>query len=464
MRILEFPVPEDWDGAVAKRFLRGYCNLSYRLMVRLKNRPGGITMDGAVLRTIDRVRAGATVQLAIPEEESSVEEVNLPLRIVWEDEDLLVIDKPHNMPVHPSPGHGRDTLANGVSAYLRQKGEGTAFRVLNRLDRDTTGLVLTVKNPYAAAKLTGTVEKRYFAVIEGELNGRGTIYAPLRTKEGHGIRREIGSPGERAVTHWTSMEVKNGYTLLCIRLETGRTHQIRAHFSCRGMPLAGDDMYDGSTRFLPRQALHCGWMRFVHPVTGETVEVTSPFPPDMTELLRQCGFSFENTSRALSAWAEQTKETKGHQIMERIASFQVDHVKLEKGLYISRIDGDITTFDLRFIKPNCPPYLENAAIHTMEHLFATYVRNSSFADNIIYFGPMGCRTGFYFLTRSMELSDVIALVQETMAWIAQYEGEIPGVSEVECGNWLDHDLAGAKTMAKEYSAVVANWTPEQMIY
>lgn len=150
--------------------------------------------------------------------------------------------------------------------------------------------------------------------------------------------------------------------------------------------------------------------------------------------------------------------------MERIASFCVDHDKLEKGMYISRMDGDVVTYDLRMCKPNHPPYLENAAIHTMEHLFATFARNSQYGGNIIYFGPMGCRTGFYFLTRGMSHEDAIALVQTIMAQIVSYQGQIPGVSSKECGNWLDHDLQGAKKMAEDYAKVMRDWTGDKLHY
>lgn len=151
--------------------------------------------------------------------------------------------------------------------------------------------------------------------------------------------------------------------------------------------------------------------------------------------------------------------------MKKIASFQVDHTKLAKGLYISRIDGDVVTYDLRMCTPNAGVYLENAALHTFEHLFATYVRNSVFSDEIIYVGPMGCRTGFYFLTRSsMKKEDVIALLTEVCDFAAVYTGEIPGNTEPECGNFRDHDLPGCRKIAAQYQEILKNWTPERMVY
>lgn len=150
--------------------------------------------------------------------------------------------------------------------------------------------------------------------------------------------------------------------------------------------------------------------------------------------------------------------------MKRIASFEIDHDVLVPGLYTSRQDGDVITYDLRFVRPNTPPFLPNAVMHTIEHLFATYVRNSRLADKVIYFGPMGCRTGFYFLVRDMAEADVIALVQETLAFVADFEGVIPGSTAIECGNYKEHDLAGAKAQATAMVAALAGWTPEKLQY
>ena len=150
--------------------------------------------------------------------------------------------------------------------------------------------------------------------------------------------------------------------------------------------------------------------------------------------------------------------------MEKIASFTVDHTKLLRGMYISRIDGDVVTYDIRTRKPNVEEVMENGAIHTLEHLFATFVRNSKFKDNIIYFGPMGCRTGFYFLTTGMTHGEALKLTQDALEFISVFEGDVPGVSAVECGNYLDHDLEGAKKEAAAQKEVLKNWTTADMIY
>lgn len=150
--------------------------------------------------------------------------------------------------------------------------------------------------------------------------------------------------------------------------------------------------------------------------------------------------------------------------MNKIESFKIDHTKLDRGLYISRIDGDITTYDLRMVKPNVPPFLENAGIHTFEHLLATYLRNTDFAGNIVYVGPMGCRTGFYILTRDLRNEDFISVLQSALKFIAEFEGDIPGNTEAECGNYLDHDLKRAKQYSSDMCKVINGWTVEKLKY
>lgn len=150
--------------------------------------------------------------------------------------------------------------------------------------------------------------------------------------------------------------------------------------------------------------------------------------------------------------------------MERIASFEVNHDVLQRGLYTSRVDGDITTYDIRMKLPNKGNYLNNPAMHTVEHIVATFVRNSCFKDRIIYFGPMGCRTGFYLLTRDIDPKDVIDLVRDAFVFLRDFKGDIPGVSSIECGNYLEHDLADAKKEAAEYIPVLDGYTVEQLKY
>ena len=150
--------------------------------------------------------------------------------------------------------------------------------------------------------------------------------------------------------------------------------------------------------------------------------------------------------------------------MERIASFCVDHTKLMPGMYLSRQDGDVLTWDIRMKRPNQGDYLSTGAAHAMEHLFATYARNSAWSQGVIYVGPMGCRTGFYFLVRDMDPAAAIDLVRETMDFIAGYEGPIPGATEAECGNYREQDLEGARAAAQKMIPILAGWTVDKLVY
>ncbi len=151
--------------------------------------------------------------------------------------------------------------------------------------------------------------------------------------------------------------------------------------------------------------------------------------------------------------------------MKTIASFKVNHDRLEKGMYISRIDDGIVTYDIRMKKPNNNDYLQNGAMHTFEHLFATYARNTKYESDIIYVGPMGCRTGFYFLVRDrISHKEALDLIMKSFNFIKDFTGEIPGATRIECGNYLEHDLQGAKDIAKDMLNVLKNWTVEKMNY
>lgn len=150
--------------------------------------------------------------------------------------------------------------------------------------------------------------------------------------------------------------------------------------------------------------------------------------------------------------------------LKKIASFEVNHNTLKQGIYTSRIDGDVVTYDIRLKKPNGGDYLKNGAMHTAEHIVATFVRNSEYSDKIIYFGPMGCRTGFYLLVRDLKSKAVIELVKNAFRFLRDFEGKIPGVSAIECGNYLEHDLETAKKEAADYLPFIENWTVENLEY
>lgn len=358
--------------------------------------------------------------------------------IVYENGSMVIFNKPAGMPVHPSAKHRDDTLGN-LFAYLYPE---LVFRPVNRLDKDTSGLCIAAKDPHAANLLGGSCRKTYYAAVHGLTEQSGTIDAPIARQKESVILRCVRGDGRAAVTHYEKIAQTGKYSLLKIRLETGRTHQIRVHFSFMGHPLAGDDLYGGSRADIGRQALHCGEIVLTDPESGEMLTVTAPLPEDIEGLF-----------------------SKGDRNMDKIASFQVDHTKFGVGMYISRVDGDVVTYDVRMVKPNGGVYISNPSLHTIEHLFATYARNSRFSDSIVYVGPMGCRTGFYLLTRdNMSGEDAVGLVRDAYRFIADFQGEIPGCTVEECGNYLEHDLESARKDVLPLLNRLENYTAEMLDY
>ena len=280
----EFVVAQSLDGISVKNYLRRHCDVSARLLAKLKWVENGITANGKPVRSVDTLRGGDVVRLILPTDERLVTPAALPVEVVYEDESIIVFNKPPQMPVHPVHGYRLNTLANAAAYYSQQKGESYAFRAVNRLDSDTSGLVLAAKNGYSHTFLSRHTQKLYMALCEGELTGSGTIDAPIRIKPGHTVQREVGDGGVRAVTHYRAERYADGHTLLSITLETGRTHQIRTHFASIGHPLAGDDLYGGSRQYFSRQCLHCARLELVHPMTYEHLTIEKQ-PEDWLRIL-----------------------------------------------------------------------------------------------------------------------------------------------------------------------------------
>ncbi len=278
MREIRYTIPEKFDGVQAQVFLRAM-GISRRVMIRLKQ-SGGLIRSGAVLRTVDIVHSGEEILLRLCDESGSPEaNPGLSAEIMYEDEDAVVFNKPPYMPVHPSQRHHDDTLANLFAA----KFPGLPFRPINRLDRNTSGLCVCAKNQLAAAALSGTVSKVYFAITESAPPG-DTVNAPVGRVADSVIERCVTPDGKPAITHYVQVN-EGSPALLKITLETGRTHQIRVHMAHMGFPLLGDDMYGGDCSAIKRQALHCGEVSFISPVSGNKVTVTAPLPQDMAALI-----------------------------------------------------------------------------------------------------------------------------------------------------------------------------------
>lgn len=284
MRVIEYRVEPYFEGKKLISFLRGHVKISVRLLRSLKRVEGAIKINGENARTIDLLHKGDTVTLSIPEDENHSIPIDYELNIVYEDEDVLVIDKPAMLPMHESHNHQGDTLANAVAGYLNKKGRSLAFRAVGRLDKGTSGLVICALNSHTAARLSGNFEKTYYAMATGCYEGKGTIDKPIYRPDPMKTYRTADDRGDRAVTHYEVLESDDDYSLLKINLETGRTHQIRVHFAYLGTPLYGDRMYGKEHPLIERQALHCGTVSFNHPVTGEKIELSAELPEDMQAL------------------------------------------------------------------------------------------------------------------------------------------------------------------------------------
>lgn len=282
MREIIFKIDDKNSGLMIRDFLRNF-GVSSALLTKLKQDENGIKLNGNFAKAIEVLKSGDNLTVNIKNSGKMPEKFECEnVKVAYNDEDILVLNKPPLMPVHESRNHRGDTLANVAACYMESD---CAFRAVYRLDRDTSGLVLIAKNELAASKLAGKIKKDYYAVVSGKFEGRGTIDLPIRRVQESIIERGVFDDGERAVTHYEAIKTDGENTLLKLNLETGRTHQIRVHFSHLGAPLLGDTLYGGSCEKINRQALHCKTIYFTHPITHEKITVDSDFPNDFKGLI-----------------------------------------------------------------------------------------------------------------------------------------------------------------------------------
>jgi 23S rRNA pseudouridine1911/1915/1917 synthase len=287
-------------GHTVGQFLT-HLGYSRRLIISLKQREDYLTMNGAMCFVNHRIAAGEVLHVKLPPEEFDERIVpsQMPMDIVYEDDDILVVNKAANVPIHPSQGHQEYTLANGLMYHFREKGEPFTFRVINRLDRDTTGLLIVARHALSACVLADqirnrTIKRTYLAAMKGNLaetfpEGNGIVDAPIGRVDGSAIEREVNfETGESALTHvqLLSYDPATDTSLAELHLETGRTHQIRVHMKYCGHPLYGDFLYNPDYRFIGRQSLHSWKLEFTHPVTHELMQFTAPVPEDMRCFLK----------------------------------------------------------------------------------------------------------------------------------------------------------------------------------
>jgi 23S rRNA pseudouridine1911/1915/1917 synthase len=312
---LRYEVPPGVQGLRLSKFLYDRLKLSRTLVRRAKGQQS-IRVNGVPVTVAHLLQAGDVVELHV-DTESRVAAEPMALAVVYEDADLLVVNKPPGMVVHPVKDYTAGTLANGVAYHLQQRGEAPVARPVQRIDRDTSGLVLFAKNPAAAGRMAAELEKhkldrRYIAFVHGRVEqASGTVAVPIRRVWGHSVAREAAvglrtpeqeallaeaaargevlreewtAAGQRAVTHWAVLRRWETVTMLALQLETGRTHQIRVHMAHLGHSLLGDWLY--SRRGAPgRQALHAATLVFAQPFTGAEVRLEAPLPADLQELI-----------------------------------------------------------------------------------------------------------------------------------------------------------------------------------
>lgn len=294
-RNIDYIIDKDSAGLRVEQFLRRK-RYSGQNLSEIKRMPKSILVNGVHYYMRQELSTGDHLQVRIRETKNSekIPPTNLPLNIIYEDEDLLVLNKPAGMPIHPSLNNYTNSIANALAYYFQSQGKPFIFRCCNRLDRDTSGLTIVSKHLVSGSILSDMtkyreVHREYLAIARGSVTpSEGTIQAPLGRKEGTIIERTVDwEHGEDAVTHYKVVKEANGHSLVSLRLETGRTHQIRIHMKYLGYPLIGDYLYNPDMEYMTRQALHSHHMEFTHPITGEHMSFTAPLPEDMARVMQE---------------------------------------------------------------------------------------------------------------------------------------------------------------------------------
>lgn len=297
-RTIQYKIEEQHNGKCISMFLKEK-EYSRAVIIELKKTKTGIQKNGTWAGVNEILNTGDILEICLTEQGASENIVpkELQLDILYEDEDILVVNKPYDTPIHPSVNNYNNTLANGVVHYYQQQNKPYIFRCINRLDRDTTGVTILAKNLISASILSKRMKERglsrtYVAFVEGITKEEGTIDLPIGREEGTIIKRKIDEKeGKHAITHYCKLEELQvegkAVSVVALQLETGRTHQIRVHMASIGHPLLGDFLYNESNHMLTRQALHAASCAFYHPITGEYKRITAPLPKDMEMLMQR---------------------------------------------------------------------------------------------------------------------------------------------------------------------------------
>ncbi len=282
MRKIEYTVSEEYSGTPLYYFLRECVGVSTRIIQTLRHTPGSVFVNGAESRVVDKVKRDDKIEIFLPEKTEAPLLWETELLVIYEDEDLLIINKPSGVSVHPTRNHPNGTLCNAVAAYLKNEGnENFVARAVGRLDKVTSGVMVFAKNAFVASKLNGNLDKTYIALAEGVLEGEGTVNAPIYRPDLNKTIRAVGEQGDEAITNWKVVKNFGDKTLLEVKTVTGRTHQIRVHCAHIGHALVGDEMYGAkTTNNIKRAALHCREVKIIHPVTNKELTFVAELPED----------------------------------------------------------------------------------------------------------------------------------------------------------------------------------------
>lgn len=278
LRSFSYPVVESGKNVEQRLMDEGY---SKRLIIALKQTKNGLCVSGERVRSTYILKPDETLVVTLPQQPVKRAESGVDVPKLFEDEDILIFNKPAGMVCHRSGGHIADTLENTADGV---------FRAMNRLDRDTSGALVTAKHQLAAGRLWQKIQKRYIAVVQGKIKDlHGFITFPLAREVPYEPRQVVDKDGKPANTEYWVLGQNDRFTVVECCLHTGRMHQIRVHFSAVGYPLAGDAFYGGTTEVIKRQALHCKNVAFSHPITGQWMHFEAPIPADMTEIISKIG-------------------------------------------------------------------------------------------------------------------------------------------------------------------------------
>lgn len=291
-RTITYKIDGDSDGLRVEQYLKrkGY---SSQNLSEIKRMPQSVLVNHKHYYMRDQLKAGDTLVIQISETKCSpnIPPVKLPLSILYEDEDIIVLNKPAGMPTHPSMNNYTNSLANALAWYYMEQKKPFIFRCCNRLDRDTSGVTVVAKHLVSGNILSRNtfhrqIHREYLAIVRGRvIPGSGTIHAPLARKPGTILERTVDfKRGETAVTHYKVVGEANGHSLISLCLETGRTHQIRIHMKYLGYPLVGDYLYNPDMEYIKRQALHSHRLSFSHPISKQWMEFTAELPDDMKKI------------------------------------------------------------------------------------------------------------------------------------------------------------------------------------